>query len=288
MLDDVLARLREQGLLSDERAAHCNVFVRLDNLLVNVFDHDGRHYYLRMTEAYDLEQEYRVARSVAELVGRFVPQPRAFFRLDKLTCMVTEGVEFEVVTGSTLLEATTNAPVVRELLAYFDHAAGALAVSGGSTHVDDLARILTERYVGTEQEQLCTRVLETSDLDALRALPAQRQHGDFVPNNFGMRGDRLLIFDWEDFGKVDLPGFDLAVLLGSLVDFDPGRLRAMRDAELARAPVAWLNEACRLARIDTGLFLRSLPFYLCLFMWLKDRYSPAIRLKVNRAVAALL
>ena len=54
-------------------------------------------------------------------------------------------------------------------------------------------------------------------------------------------------------------------------------------------PIAeWLDEACRLSRIDTCLFLRSLPFYLSLFMWLKDRYSPAIRLKVNRAVVALL
>lgn len=291
MLDDVLVRLRELGLLKDENAAHCNVFVRLDNVLVNVFDDDGRYYYLRMAEAYDMQREYDVARSVAEVVGRFVPQPLAFFRIGKLSCMVAEGVDFEIVTGAALLDATSSTPAVRELLAFVEYAAGALAAPGSRAHVDDLAEILTARYLGTEQEPLCARVLESSNLAALRELPSQRQHGDFVPNNFGMRGDRLLIFDWEDFGKVDVPGFDLAVLLGSLVDFHPGRLRALRDAKLARAPDAqaeWLDEACRLSRIDTCLFLRSLPFYLSLFMWLKDRYSPAIRLKVNRAVVALL
>lgn len=291
MLDAVLVHLRELGLLKDERAARCNVFVRLDNVLVNVFDGDGRYYYLRMAEAYDLEREYEVSRSVAALVGRFVPQPLAFFRIGKLSCMVAEGVDFHIVTGPSLLKATAATPVVRELLAFFDYAAGALTAPGSLARVDDLGEILTARYVGTEQEPLCARVLESSDLAALRALPAQRQHGDFVPNNFGMRDGRLVIFDWEDFGKVDVPGFDLAVLLGSLVDFHPVRLRAMRDAWLARvpdAPAPWLDEACRRSRIDTCLFLRSLPFYLSLFMWLKDRYSPAIRLKVNRAVVALL
>ena len=132
MLDDVLVRLRELGLLKDENAAHCNVFVRLDNVLVNVFDDDGRYYYLRMAEAYDMQREYDVARSVAEVVGRFVPQPLAFFRIGKLSCMVAEGVDFEIVTGAALLDATSSTPAVRELLAFVEYAAGALAARSGT------------------------------------------------------------------------------------------------------------------------------------------------------------
>jgi len=88
-----------------------------------------------------------------------------------------------------------------------------------------------------------------------------------------------------------VPGFDLAVLFGALVDFNPRKLRGMRDAALAGRPataVPWMEGACRVNNLDIRLFMQSLPFYLSLFMWLKDRYSPAIRLKVNRAIVALL
>jgi thiamine kinase-like enzyme len=46
----------------------------------------------------------------------------------------------------------------------------------------------------------------------LRELPEVPQHGDFVHNNLGRARDTLYVFDWEDYGKVCLPGFDLAML----------------------------------------------------------------------------
>lgn len=291
MLDLVLARMRQLDLIRDERAAHCNVFVRLDNVLANVFDADGRYYYLRMADAYDLEGEFQVAESVARTVGRFVPQPLAFFREGRLSCMVVEGVHFDIVTGEQLIRARPTSPLAKELLAYFCHASSAMAVPDRKADVGASVEILTERYRGTEQASLWNRVLQQSNLDWLKSLHRQKQHGDFVPNNFGMRSNGLVIFDWEDFGKVDLPGFDLAVLFGALVDFQPRKLRALRDAVLSgstRGAIPWLGEACRLSRVDQHHFLHALPFYLSLFMWLKDRYSPAIRLKVNSAIVALL
>ena len=56
------------------------------------------------------------------------------------------------------------------------------------------------------------------------ALPRIHQHGDLTVNNIGIADGKLTVFDWEDFSLVDLPGFDLAVLLLSMNDFNMQRL----------------------------------------------------------------
>lgn len=291
MLDAVLRAMQDHGLLRDAQRARCNVFVRLDNVLANVFAEDGRYYYVRMAEVYDLEQEYRIALSVAASVGRFVPQPLAFLRAGRVSCIVYEGIKFEIVTSARLLRGSGSDRLIRELLAYLSHAADRQTCADRPASVASLTEALSERYLGTEQESLIRTVAARTDIEALRWLPSQLQHGDFVPNNFGLRRDGLVVFDWEDFGRIDVPGFDLAVLLGAIVDFDPQRLRALREnlpKGRGRRHVRWLDDACRAARLEPDVLLDAMPFYLALFMWLKDRYSPAIRQKVNRAIDGLL
>lgn len=291
MLDAVLTQMSEMGLLRDPDRAKCNIFVRLDNVLANVFADEGQYYYLRIAQAYDLEGEYRIAQSVAGLAGRFVPQPLAFFRVGRISCIVVEGVDFRVVTRATLMNADSGEPVIRELLEYLQYVGPKRTDPSARAQVAELRVAMNERYRGTDNEALWAKVLAQTDLVSLAELPSQPQHGDFVPNNFGLRDDRLVIFDWEDYGRIDVPGFDLAVLLGSVVDFEPRKLRTIRDDLLRnaeRTAVRWFPMACRAAGIEAGAVLRALPFHLSLFMWLKDRYSPAIRLKVNRAIVGLL
>ena len=56
------------------------------------------------------------------------------------------------------------------------------------------------------------RVMDDRDPAALDRLPHVSQHGDLVINNLGRAARGMVIFDWEDFGRVTLPGFDVARL----------------------------------------------------------------------------
>ena len=47
-------------------------------------------------------------------------------------------------------------------------------------------------------------------------LPRILQHGDLAMTNIAISGDELVFFDWEDFGLVDIVGFDLAMVLLSM------------------------------------------------------------------------
>lgn len=51
------------------------------------------------------------------------------------------------------------------------------------------------------------------------------QHSDLAINNFGRTASGFVIFDWEDYGAVNLPGFDFVVLLASGYQFEAGRIR---------------------------------------------------------------
>lgn len=68
--------------------------------------------------------------------------------------------------------------------------------------------------------------------DVAKALPRQTlpripQHGDFYFDNVLICGDRIMIVDWEDFGQVHIPGYDLFCLF--LNFYVPGDARLLNS-----------------------------------------------------------
>jgi hypothetical protein len=288
VIETVKSKLAELGLLDGGKPVRCNVFVKLDNVLMDVFEAGGRYLYVRVAETYDLEAEARIAYDVSGRLGGLVPRPLAFFRVDGLSCIVFEGVEFQVVTGGDLLTTRPNESLGRNLLHFLATVHRSLRTTS-----PDVTQVIAEtdaRFAGTEHQDLWAEVARGIDVGHLAALPGLLQHGDFVPNNLGIRRDGIVVFDWEDFGKVCLPGFDLAVLLASLVDFEPTELREMRDATSTGGAggVEWLPAALHALELDPRQFWHDVPFHLFLFLGLKDRYSAAIRAKVARAIEGVL
>lgn len=51
-------------------------------------------------------------------------------------------------------------------------------------------------------------------------MPTIPQHGDLAINNIGKSRQGIIVFDWEDYGHITVPGFDLCVLLFSGTRFD--------------------------------------------------------------------
>ncbi len=290
MLGVIQSKLRALGLVRPQSQTYCNVSIKLDNVLIDLFDDQGRYLYLRVAETYDLQAEYKIAKSVWQMFEAFVPRPLEFFREQGLSCIVFEGVDFQFVRGRDLLAAGVGDRLGRGMLDFFAATMSSRGSGAPAPEVDCVLAGIDERFAGTEHECLWQQVRAGLDLPYLASLPSLRQHGDFVPNNLGSRKSRIIIFDWEDFGKVCLPGFDLAVLLASCVDFDSNELRRVRDADgdVGSGTVPWLREAFGVLELDALRFWRSVPFHLFLFLCLKDRYSPAIRAKVVRAIQGLL
>jgi len=116
-----------------------------------------------------------------------------------------------------------------------------------------------------------------SELESLGAVP---QHGDFVVNNVGTKGSRLIVFDWEDFGKVSLPGFDLCTLAMSLADAEVPGITFERYGRGSDRLLSFLKPACGAIGLDIDQFWRLVPLYLLTFLYLKQGYAAGIRTRI--------
>ena len=122
----------------------------------------------------------------------------------------------------------------------------------------------------------------------LEKLPHINQHGDLVANNVGYKGNSPIVYDWEDYGRVGLPGFDAAMLVGSLLKHDPARLLEVLYGEgRENGAVRALAEASGVAFDD---FRRFIPVYYGCFLWLKktNGYGEPVQRRALNAITGVI
>jgi hypothetical protein len=119
-------------------------------------------------------------------------------------------------------------------------------------------------------------------LRELECLGSIRQHCDLVPNNIGVSlTGELVVFDWEDFGKVCLQGLDLCTLYVSCLGLEAGAVLAGRSDVVAEQGAKIVKPACDALNIDISLFWRLIPLYLLAFLFLKKAYATDVRTRID-------
>jgi hypothetical protein len=113
-------------------------------------------------------------------------------------------------------------------------------------------------------------------------LPAAAQHCDLSYNNTAIRRGRAVVFDWEDFGRVTIPGFDLAIFMGSLFNHDAAVWRRLRDDARRGWACDLIDRVAPEIGIGRDRFFALLPLYYLLFLRIKSEsgYGDRIRGKV--------
>jgi aminoglycoside phosphotransferase (APT) family kinase protein len=92
----------------------------------------------------------------------------------------------------------------------------------------------------------CSQLAAAVSADWLNALPVIPQHGDVYSGNILSHKSRFHIVDWESFGAIDLPFYDVLTLLYSLLR-DTGPTPATWDPTLVKlAPTLVRSYAQRL------------------------------------------
>jgi len=133
-------------------------------------------------------------------------------------------------------------------------------------HSAMIARLI--RTLDDSEGAVLQRVVDGLDLAKLDRLPHVSQHGDLVLNNFGCAERGMIIFDWEDFGRVTLPGFDVALMIYSCLRHDMARIERLFETGEPRHMGEILSHFCA-GEIDKDLFRRLLPIYYGAFQELK-------------------
>jgi len=289
MMDTVAAALAELGLMPARAALNCNVGItRGDTMWLDVFLRRG-FLHVKVSELVSLRDEARTYGEAWRVFRDFMSRPCGYAVRDGWDIFVTEGVLHRSFMSTTFFASTTRYGVAGQVCELFETArvaqADLLPPVDARAAVDDLA----ERFAGTRYASVA-RAYQEQGLGDLARLPPAPQHGDFVANNLATRRRRLVVFDWEDFGKVWWPGFDLCTLV--MTSLDPGVLAEVRatarpEESLARR-VPVLVPACAAIGCTLAEFWRLVPLYLLRFLDLKGTYGNEVRRRVEARLDVLL
>jgi Phosphotransferase enzyme family len=229
----------------------------------------------------NLNREYRGLTAAYGAMPRNVPEPLSLATYQSYQILVMRGVRHKLLLP---LQSSGDANLFQTGIdAFLSTGAHAFRQSGRGVSWDKLrdALLQTSKQVDWPAwEHYWARIR----CHAERLAPVL-QHGDFAINNIGVSHDALIFFDWEDFGLIDLPGFDLAVLLLSLNNFSIAQLVA--KLALPSMEAAVVRHGCGSLGISASEFMDLFPAYASLYIQTKSKlgYPPKVTDRVAAALA---
>ena len=270
MIDAVKNFLLDHQLIGDKSRLAYNVAIGR-NFVFHVVAENGSFLTVKVGRTGGMEREYRSVRAAFEAFPEIVPAPLAFGGSQGLCMLAYKGVPHGIISDESLSSA--GGRLVRGMRDYGVRSVQEFSTgNGGASHLEIFEQTLVELR-DRELSDVVTGCVSESDRSRIGALPHVRQHGDLAVNNVGVTETGIVIFDWEDFGRVNLPGFDVAIFLSSCLKHDPARIRQWFERGIPEALEAVVQDACRTFEMDRILFRSMLPIYLCHFLNLKNKFG---------------
>jgi hypothetical protein len=167
-----------------------------------------------------LTREFDNLQALYRLAPRHVPRPLHLGEADGFGMLWMEGVPGYCIPPGGRYSASSLARSVDVLASIHRAVNKGVETSGADRHarmvaapVASVLRHETSRAV----REGCLALLETATPEWLTTLPVIPQHGDLYLDNVFCYRDERHIIDWEDFGAIDLPYYDLLTLLHSFL-----------------------------------------------------------------------
>jgi hypothetical protein len=253
-----------------------------------VFGDREEFYQVKVSSERPLRGEYEALRIAHQAIPGNVPQPVGLYQKAGLEILICRGIRHKKVrslqahrdivqkeikailkTSKVFFrEEKPSSPHTQQLMTVFDY----FKNHPLSIAMQDWLRNLNPRLINS--------------------LPHIKQHGDLTLYNMGVARNKLIIFDWEDFGKITIPGFDLCCLaVNSVTRFSPMRIERISERSAYPKEVIDIIACyCEELPLDQETFFSLYPIYLFYFLYLKDRYgySPEIIKIGEKLLAAVL
>ena len=216
--------------------------------------------------------------------GSLTPHLKGYRQLPQGDILVSQAVDADGLSPLAFQGGRHAAQVMSGLDRYFAAMARSELPASLPTLTNSvLIPTLREYYAAHPQSVLIQRHLSDVMHCHCLALPNLPQHGDLVLNNLALAQGELIVFDWEDFGRIQLPGLDLYTVLMSLGLGGP-EVRA----HSAKANSVWrrlVQGGCPPLNISIDQLGAMKGVYLLAFRYLKRNYGPDIGQRMDRLIA---
>ncbi len=237
-------------------------------------------YHIRLLQLGSDQEEYKNYLLAQQTYQQFVPPLLAHAIQEPWEIFIARGVRHRAVTPARILGG--DCCLAGKIIEFFLAGSNRGSQAPAASHRQFLQQ-LRERMSDPACLSILDRWIAQPRLDSLPHIP---QHGDFTASNFGETNAGLVIFDWEDFGRVNLPGFDLFILLASSLKFAvPKLLDAKWENDDGYGKL--VEQSCAVMNLSTQMFRELVPLYLVIFLTLKETYSHTIYEMTRNAILAL-
>lgn len=217
-----------------------------------------KFFHIKISMTDDLQAEYQQLKTLYNHFSRFMVKPLGFHIWAEKGFLVNQGLRHDPFS---LYKILISKPKQNEIIDYF-LLSQATCLKRSVQHSEPVSLVMT----CVLQDEFQIRQVEMLS-EQLLSLGCQNQHSDFVVNNLAFNGDNLIIFDWEDYGKIQYPGFDLAIFLCSLFEFNMKELfNALKNTPAIRRIAIECFKEIGLEISDVYQFM---PLYLYGFLYLK-------------------
>jgi hypothetical protein len=276
MISNVLEELRKRGFLKPSFTPFCTNLVRHVKLFYLFADGDGL--FVKITNGGEAKREYFALQSVRNVLGRHVPNPLLLIESSPHTAFVTplfkhRGMDLEDLRNGRICDQIGF--LLNSDLGSKQSSCFYIPVS-----VEEIRCFFENKPFVIDWPDWIIGYMEKVGNSVYSELPVSAQHGDFTLYNFGVCGSLVMLFDWEDYGKVEFWGFDIASFMfsliiaqkaGKLVASTPSRMFDLRGGNLV------LN-ALESKSIRDEVFMKYFPFYVLSFLYLKKELGYGLRI----------
>lgn len=285
MLSRVLDIVRRQGWADLDPPCEKTIYLSQGASLWIILSRRGNaEAFVKFSRLVSLEVEAARCGLASTSFPDHAPTFIGYHRDDDLHVLASRAEQFRTVTA-TMTESASDAQAVRRgLVDYFKQQSLQAQTAHGIAPTDWLQRL--EAYYA--DHDLAPTAQQS--LGAVRAqlpnLPLARQHGDLVMNNLGLRpSGSLVVFDWEDFGDVGLPGLDLFTLEYSF-EHEAARARTLGQRSHPEK-VLDLDACCAAQRLSVADYRALRVAHALAFLYLKRNYGPDIQGRLRHHILSL-
>lgn len=250
---------------------------------------DAHHLYqVKVSETAAFEGEYGAHMRAWQRYTNCVPRPIGRQVYKGWDVFVAQGVHHKPFVFSSKADGRAFSKVLDDLSHFFRISASAGSFSAASRSHELFFGVLEHHFHSSPLSSIATHWIQQGRLLGICGLPLIAQHGDFVINNLAYSGQQLVVFDWEDFGKYQLPGLDICSFCFSVVP-SVQELQALMTSKtiLNTALGKFVRRACHASAIDMDLFRRLIPLYLLGFLYAKREYGVTVQSRIGAAISQL-
>jgi hypothetical protein len=269
VIDVVTDVLRREGLLSDCDNISTNI-VSGKSINMQVFPTKGNQFWNVKVAHKGLEREYCALHRALTVFPDSVPTPLALRQCGGFDFLVTLGIAVHCVRR-------VSVELTAFVKSFLEMTTTEFREPDDVSHRRFLSDLCCSGYVGEWSAELGSW-LASWPSGVIDRMPHVAQHGDFCLLNVGVKRGRYIIFDWEDFGRVSLPGFDLAVLVMSLLGWKADAVISVLGGsgpEEARQLLIFLKNMLEVSEMGLRDIIKV---YAIIFLHLKRslKYRPPI------------